>query len=166
MIWKSCSPRVQDLITAKQEENQLFFKALENVQGDEADILIISLGYARNPEGSFQMRFGPLNQANGHKRLNVLLTRAKQEMHFFTSVKATDFELSENESVNLLRRFLTDLEQFQDSRKELVFPYGLEVTELEKNRVHFKNSYAQIPNASDLVTFHRVMKQRGWVLYY
>lgn len=165
-IWKECSPRVQNLITLKQDENMLFFKALENVQGDEADVLIISLGYARNSEGSFQMRFGPLNQSNGHKRLNVLLTRAKQEMHFFTSVKASDFELSDNESVNLLRRFLQELEAAQVSGNELVFPYGLEVESIEKERVRFKNSYAQIPDAVDLVTFHRVMKQRGWKLNY
>ncbi len=165
-IWKECSPRVQELIAIKQEENTLFFKALENVQGDEADNLIISLGYARNPEGSFQMRFGPLNQANGHKRLNVLLTRAKQEIHFFTSVKAVDFELSDNESVNLLRRFLLELEAYQTSDKELVFPYGLEVETIENKQVSFKNSYAQIPIGQDLVTFHRVMNQRGWQLNY
>ncbi|MDF3029392.1 MAG: hypothetical protein K0S23_3699 [Fluviicola sp.] len=165
-IWKECSPRVQNLITLKQDENTLFFKALENVQGDEADVLIIGLGYARNPEGSFQMRFGPLNQSNGHKRLNVLLTRAKQEMHFFTSVKAADFELSDNESVNLLRRFLQELETVQESGNEFLFPYGLEVESMEKNHVRFKNTYAQIPNGQDLVTFHRVMKQRGWELGY
>ncbi len=165
-IWKECSPRIQELITGKQEENTLFFKALENVQGDEADCLIISLGYARNPEGTFQMRFGPLNQANGHKRLNVLLTRAKQEINFFTSVKAADFELSENESVNLLRRFLQELEEFQTTKKGLIFPYGLEIESLEKDRVSFRNSYSQIPTSQDLVTFHRVMSQRGWQLNY
>jgi hypothetical protein len=165
-IWKACSARVQELITIKQEENSLFFKALENVQGDEADCLIISLGYARNPEGSFQMRFGPLNRANGHKRLNVLLTRAKQEMHFFTSVKASDFELSDNESVNLLRRFLQELEEIQVSHQEFIFPYDLETEAIEGRQVHFKNSYSQIPNGQDLVTFHRVMKHRGWELGY
>jgi hypothetical protein len=165
-IRKNCSPKVQEWIAAKEEAQTLFFKALEHVQGDEADILIISLGYARNPEGVFHLRFGPLNQANGHKRLNVLLTRAKQEMHFFTSVKASDFDLSENESVNLLRRFLNDLEQSGDSTEERVFPYGLEVVALENDRVQFRHPFAQIPNAQDLVTFHRVMKQRGWKLGY
>ncbi|WP_343635770.1 ATP-binding protein [Fluviicola sp.] len=165
-IWKACSAKVQELITTKQEENTFFFKTLENVQGDEADCLIISLGYARNPEGSFQMRFGPLNQANGHKRLNVLLTRARREMHFFTSVRAMDFELSDNESVNLLRRFLQDLEAYQFSERAFLFPYNLETEIIEGHRVRFKNSYFQIPNGQDLVTFHRVMKQRGWQLEY
>jgi superfamily I DNA and/or RNA helicase len=112
------------------------------------------------------MRFGPLNQSNGHKRLNVLLTRAKQEMHFFSSVKASDFELSDNESVNLLRRFLHELEAVQVADIELIFPYGLEIESIENNTARFKNTYAQIPNAQDLVTFHRVMKHRGWILNY
>ena len=165
-IWKACSPRVQELITTKQDEHTLFFKALENVQGDEADCLIISLGYARNAEGSFQMRFGPLNQVNGHKRLNVLLTRAKQEMHFFTSVKSADFELSDNESVNLLRRFLNELEEIHESGRAFIFPYGLEIETMENEQVRFRNSYFQIPNGQDLITFHRVMNQRGWQLNY
>lgn len=165
-IWKECSPRVQDLIIRKEEENTLFFKALENVQGDESDVLLISLGYAKNAEGNFHMRFGPLNQQGGHKRLNVLLTRAKQEMHFFTSVKAADFELSENESVNLLRRFLQELESAQIAETTFLFPYGLEIESIESNRVYIKNAFAQIPNGQDLVTFHRVMNQRGWELNY
>ncbi|AEA43208.1 DEAD/DEAH box helicase [Fluviicola taffensis] len=165
-IWFACSLRVQELITLGQEENTLFFKALETVQGDEADVLIVSLGYARNSEGSFHMRFGPLNQSNGYKRLNVLLTRAKQEMHFFTSVKSTDFELSDNESVNLLRRFLQELEAYKASEKAFIFPYDLEVDSIEKNVVQFKNSYGKIPSGIDLVTFHRVMKQRNWNLNY
>lgn len=165
-IWKACSQRVQDLITLKQEDNSVFFKALENVQGDEADLLLVSLGYATNAEGSFQMRFGPLNQSGGHKRLNVLVTRAKQEMHFFTSVKSTQFDWSDNESVNLLRRFLHALEQDQASAETLVFPYDLEAEKREGNTVHFKNSYVKISSGQDLVTFHRLMKKRGWNLNY
>lgn len=165
-VWKACSPRVQEWITIRQEENSLFFKALENVQGDEADLLLVSLGYAKNPEGTFQLRFGPLNQSNGHKRLNVLVTRAKQEMHFFTSVYSTHFDLSDNESVNMLRRFLHDLENYQLSGETLVFPHALEAERIEGDRVYFRNSYVHIPNGQDLVTFHRVMKQRGWKLSY
>ncbi|MNY40430.1 hypothetical protein D3C86_1751740 [compost metagenome] len=112
------------------------------------------------------MRFGPLNQSNGHKRLNVLLTRAKQELHFFTSVRSADFDWSDNESVNLLRRFLLELERYEGTGEALVFPYALETESMEGTAVHFRNSYAQITNGQDLVTFHRVMKQRGWDLNY
>ncbi len=165
-IWSECSARVQELITMGQEEGKLFFKALENVQGDEADVLLIGLGYAKNPEGDFHMRFGPLNQANGYKRLNVLLTRAKKELHFFSSVSSRDFQLSENESVNLLRKFLVNLEESQALKPQTIFPYKLEAEKIDGVNVYFKHIYAEIPVASDLATFHRVMKQRGWKLNY
>lgn len=165
-IWSECSNRVQEQISIGQEEGTLFFKALENVQGDEADLLVISLGYAKNPEGVFHMRFGPLNQANGYKRLNVLLTRAKKELHFFSSVTSRDFQLSDNESVNLLRKFLMDLEANQGSQSRTVFPYHLQAETMNGNCVHFRHIYSKIPNSRDLITFHRLMKQRGWKVNY
>ncbi len=165
-IWSECSPRVQELLSIGEDEGKLFFKALENVQGDEADVLIIGLGYAKNPEGDFHMRFGPLNQVNGYKRLNVLLTRAKKELHFFSSVSSRDFQLSDNESVNLLRKFLVNLEESQTLKPQTVFPYNLEAEQIDGSAVTFKHIYARIPDVSDLATFHRVMKQRGWKLYY
>lgn len=165
-IWSECTERVQEWISIGQEEGTLFFKALENVQGDEADVLVISLGYARNPEGVFHMRFGPLNQANGYKRLNVLLTRAKKELHFFSSVHSRDFQLSENESVNLLRKFLLDLEDNHSRISHTVFPYHLPVETGDGNTARLRHIHAKIPNSRDLVTFHRLMKQRGWKLLY
>jgi hypothetical protein len=64
----------------------LFVKNLENVQGDERDHIIISTTYGPNPEGRFYRRFGPLLQAGGGRRLNVLVTRARQEVHLVTSI--------------------------------------------------------------------------------
>jgi hypothetical protein len=62
-------------------EGTAFFKALENVQGEECDRLIISLGYGRNTEGEFHMRFGPLNSKNGAKRLNVSVSYTHLRAH-------------------------------------------------------------------------------------
>lgn len=64
----------------------LFVKNLENVQGDERDHIIISTTYGPNEEGRFYRRFGPLLQAGGGRRLNVLVTRARQEVHLVTSI--------------------------------------------------------------------------------
>ncbi|MFK7959148.1 MAG: AAA domain-containing protein, partial [Phycisphaerales bacterium] len=66
----------------------LFVKNLENVQGDERDHIIISTTYGPNEEGRFYRRFGPLLQAGGGRRLNVLVTRARQEVHLVTSIPA------------------------------------------------------------------------------
>jgi hypothetical protein len=164
-IWQQCSPAVQEKITAGQEKNTVFFKALEQIQGDEADHVVIGLGYGKNPDGAFHLRFGPLNQSQGYKRLNVLLTRAKSELHFFTSVAAADFTVSSNESVNLLRLFLAQLEQ-QHTAAELILPYGLLPVNQTASSMTLKAVYEHIPSAQELVTFHRVMKARGWLLNY
>ncbi len=64
----------------------LFVKNLENVQGDERDHMIISTTYGPDPKGRFYRRFGPLAMPGGGRRLNVLITRAREEVHLVTSI--------------------------------------------------------------------------------
>lgn len=64
----------------------LFVKNLENVQGDERDHIIISTTYGPDREGRFYRRFGPLAMPGGGRRLNVLVTRAREEVHLVTSI--------------------------------------------------------------------------------
>ncbi|MBI5546922.1 MAG: DNA helicase, partial [Deltaproteobacteria bacterium] len=64
----------------------LFVKNLENVQGDERDHIVISTTYGPDPKGKFRRQFGPLGRAGGGRRLNVLVTRARQEVHLVTSI--------------------------------------------------------------------------------
>ena len=64
----------------------LFVKNLENVQGDERDHVIISTTYGPEESGKFYRRFGPLGRAGGARRLNVLVTRAREEVHLVTSI--------------------------------------------------------------------------------
>lgn len=64
----------------------LFVKNLENVQGDERDHMIISTTYGPDPSGRFFKRFGPLGMAGGGRRLNVLVTRARDEVHVVSSI--------------------------------------------------------------------------------
>ncbi len=64
----------------------LFVKNLENVQGDERDHIIISTTYGPNKQGKFHRRFGPLGNVGGGRRLNVLVTRAREEVHLVTSI--------------------------------------------------------------------------------
>lgn len=65
-----------------------FIKNLENVQGDERDVIFISIGYGRTEDGKVPMSFGPLNNDGGEKRLNVLITRAKYRCEVFTNITA------------------------------------------------------------------------------
>jgi hypothetical protein len=76
-----------------ESESGIFVKNLENVQGDERDVIMISVTYAPSPEGTMRMQFGPLGQAGGERRWNVLVTRAKQEVVVFSSIEPEDIKL-------------------------------------------------------------------------
>lgn len=70
----------------KLEQAGLFIKNLENIQGDERDIIILSTTFGESPEGEFYHRFGPINQQQGYKLLNVIITRAKYKVFLCTSI--------------------------------------------------------------------------------
>lgn len=79
-------PVLAEFITNGEEKRDKFFvKNLENVQGDERDVIFISVTYGRDSSGSFHHRFGPINQKNGYRRLNVLFSRSKIRMEVFCS---------------------------------------------------------------------------------
>ena len=83
-------------------------KNLENVQGDERDVIFISVGYGRTSDGRVSMNFGPLNQQGGERRLNVLITRARKRCEVFTNLKSDDIDLGKTAArgVQVLKRFL------------------------------------------------------------
>ncbi len=70
-----------------------FVKNLENVQGDERDVIFISVGYGPDPSGYMAMNFGPLSSEGGERRLNVLISRAKRRCVVFASFRADDIDL-------------------------------------------------------------------------
>ena len=77
-------------------------KNLENVQGDERDVILISVGYGRSADGTLTMNFGPLNQAGGERRLNVLITRARRRCEIFTNLTAADIDLGRTEAAGVV----------------------------------------------------------------
>jgi hypothetical protein len=115
--------------------------------------------------GEFHKRFGPLNQKNGSKRLNVLLTRSKKSIHFFSSINSKILALSTNESVNLLRYFLLQLEE-NSTNESLTFPYDLAIKIENKTNLSIFKVTNQIQDARELVTLHHVLTQRGWNISY
>jgi hypothetical protein len=90
-----------------------FVKNLENVQGDERDVMVISLGYGYDNGGVMTMNFGPLNMDGGERRLNVAVTRAREKVIFVSSIKSSDIDLSSTKSVGVkcLYNYLTYVEQ-------------------------------------------------------
>lgn len=86
----------------------LFVKNIENVQGDEKDIIIFSTAYAPNAKGKLMMQFGSLNQANGENRLNVAVTRAREKIIIVASIFPDQLkvEQTKNEGPKLLKAYL------------------------------------------------------------
>lgn len=163
-IWFELSEKSQQKLSVRLENNNGFFKALENVQGDECDHLFISFGYAKNEYGEFQMRFGPMNTINGRKRLNVLLTRSIKSIEFFCSVKSTDFKLSDNESINLLRQWIAFSES-NVAETTLDFPFDLK-GKIKGNVIEFAEIQETLPNAREIATLESVLNGRGWNVKY
>jgi very-short-patch-repair endonuclease len=100
-------PELEQYIQSHIDE-PIFIKNLENVQGDERDVIFISIGYGKTKEGYLAMNFGPLNGVGGERRLNVLITRARQCCEVFTNIKAEDIDVTKTQSlgVRALKNFL------------------------------------------------------------
>ena len=163
-IWKQLDSEVQEKLRIHQDTYGGFFKAVENVQGDECDFLIIGFGYAPNETGDFHLRFGPMNTANGRKRLNVLLTRARESIDFFCSVRSSDFKLSDNESINLLRQWIAFAES-DFAASKVQFPYGL-TPKIEGETLTFDRIQEYLPNSREVATLQSVLESRGWNVSY
>ncbi len=99
-------PKLEEF--ANESNEPLFIKNLENVQGDERDIILFSVCYAPDEEGKMSMNFGPLNRDGGWRRLNVAVTRARYEMHIFATLKTDQIDLSRTSAVGVagLKAFL------------------------------------------------------------
>ena len=120
---------IEDLLDAEADKNQtfrkqlfneknrvvdgknvsLFVKNLENVQGEERDIIIFSVGYAKNDYDKVVAQFGSLSKEGGENRLNVAITRAKKKVYVVTSIEPEELDRSEttkNNGPKLLKKYL------------------------------------------------------------
>jgi very-short-patch-repair endonuclease len=116
---------LSDPVAAKYREhwgNELeppFVKNLENVQGDERDVILISLGWGRTPERAMHQRFFPINRRDdGHRRLNVLFTRAKRKVVLFASLRPEDIVVDPERTAPGVRVLRDYLQYARDGRLE------------------------------------------------
>ncbi|GIW94353.1 MAG: hypothetical protein KatS3mg110_2394 [Pirellulaceae bacterium] len=93
---------------ALDKAEPFFVKNLENIQGDERDVIFISIGYGPDQNGDIHYHFGPVSQEGGERRLNVLMTRARQRCVVFSSLKAEQIDLSRATGIGprVLKAFL------------------------------------------------------------
>lgn len=115
-------------------------KNIENVQGDEYDIVVFSVGYSRNRQDKFTANFGLLARNGGENRLNVAISRAREKIVLITSMSSTDFNEGQlkNEGVKLLRDYLRFVEEVSKGAEvsiEPEKPTGFEVSWYLKNKL-------------------------------
>lgn len=98
---------LDEFFVAAQDE-PFFVKNIERVQGDERDVIILSVGYHKAFDGTLPYRFGPLNQEGGERRLNVAITRARSRIHLVAGFSHHDMDpgRSTRVGVRLLRQYL------------------------------------------------------------
>ncbi len=114
------------------EDKSLFVKNIENVQGDERDIIIFSITYAQNKDGKVSTNFGWLNQQGGQNRLNVAITRSKRKIYIVTSIMP--FELQVDQAANLGPKIFRDY---------LAYAFAISNQDYETVRTLFKK-YGQV----------------------
>jgi very-short-patch-repair endonuclease len=100
-------PETEEFFSLTSTESW-FVKNLENIQGDERDVIFISIGYGFDASGYFSMNFGPLNREGGERRLNVLISRARERCVVFSSIKADNVDLRRTSAIGVksLKTFL------------------------------------------------------------
>ncbi|GAA1576746.1 hypothetical protein GCM10009789_32800 [Kribbella sancticallisti] len=99
-------PLLRGLLEKHDRLTGFFVKNLENVQGDERDIIIFSVGYGPDENGKFTMSFGPLNSRGGWRRLNVAITRARMRVEVVSSFRAGEMHETSSDGVRHLRGYL------------------------------------------------------------
>lgn len=98
---------------ALESEEPLFIKNLENVQGDERDVILFSIGYGPDKHGKVSLNFGPINREGGWRRLNVAVSRARYEMKVFSTLRSDQIDITRtaSEGVAGLKSFLAYAEK-------------------------------------------------------
>lgn len=98
-----------DIAISESPVEPFFIKNLENVQGDERDIILFSITFGKDINGKISMNFGPMNKEGGHRRLNVAASRARHEVRIFSSLRPEHIDLSRTKA-----RGVADLKAYLD----------------------------------------------------
>ncbi|MBO6496707.1 MAG: DUF4011 domain-containing protein [Roseivirga sp.] len=136
-------------------EANLFVKNIENVQGDERDVIIFTTAYAPDARGKFNVQFGSLNQAGGENRLNVAISRARQKVIVITSISPSQLKVEDtkNEGPKLLKAYLKYAKQVSDKEMDitLMIDKGFEQEWYLKNKLMALESELPVKMKSDSV---------------
>lgn len=134
LIWEQAylDPKKAQLLDL-MNQNGLFIKNLENIQGDERDIILIGTTFGMDSKESFRQNFGPINRQQGYQLLNVLITRAKISIHIFTSIPETYY-----------RNFEEEITKNGNTGKGLFYAYIAFVRAVSENNLDQKKYILQL----------------------
>jgi very-short-patch-repair endonuclease len=128
--YETFNEKIQELGLDDPKSNKSFIKNLENIQGDETDIIILSTTYGLGRDGKFAQRFGPINHTKGYKLLNVIITRARYKVYVCTSIPEEVF-------LNYKEHLITE---GANNKKAVFFAYLAYAKAISENNWELKNS--------------------------
>ena len=139
------------------EDTGFFVKNIESVQGDERDVIMFSIGYAKNANGRLMHNFGWLNQKGGENRLNVAISRAKKKIHIVTSFRPSELMLDDakNDGPRILKKYLEYAFAVSDGNSE----------EAEQILRSFGETYGIVPAPLETEFAHKVadaLREKGY----
>jgi superfamily I DNA and/or RNA helicase len=143
-IYQELSSVEQAILETRIQDRSAFFLPLEKVQGEECEILLISFGFAKNEAEQFSLKLGPMAQAQSGRRLNVLLTRAQKALHFYSSIRSTDFPTKRSAATNRLWEWFVFLEN----------------SLAEQTTYDANERLASVQDYPTFLNYYRVLKQR------
>ena len=141
---------IYNQVMAKELDERVFVKNIENVQGDERDIILFSIGYAKNEEGRVYNRFGMLNQKGGENRLNVAVTRAKEGIIVVSSIEPDELNVANTSQLGpkLLKSYLKYVKAVSNEQPEQINAVVQEVNEnvnthVQDSVLHFDSPFEE-----------------------
>ncbi|MFS0658216.1 AAA domain-containing protein [Niallia alba] len=141
---------VYNQVMAKELDERVFVKNIENVQGDERDIIIFSIGYAKNEEGRIYNRFGMLNQQGGENRLNVAVSRAKEGITVVSSIEPEELNVSNTAQIGpkLLKSYMKYVKAVSNTQIEYIHAVVEEINEnvsthVKEQGLHFDSPFEE-----------------------
>ncbi|MGH9349416.1 MAG: DUF4011 domain-containing protein [Vicinamibacterales bacterium] len=135
---------------AEEAREPVFVKNLENVQGDERDVILFSICYGPDAHGKVSMNFGPMNRDGGERRLNVAVTRARREVVVFSTLRADQIDLARTRA-----RGVRDLKHFLEYAEG--GPSAILRTVHAESDADFESPFEE--------AVHRALVERGWQVH-
>lgn len=134
----------------------LLVKNLENIQGDERDVIILSVCYGHGPNGKMLMNFGPINQNGGERRLNVAFSRAKKHMALVSSIRHPSITNDYNDGARALKNYLRYAEALSAGDQQTARRVLWEINPAESTRTNVAPSHIVITEMAAL------LRERGF----